>query len=273
MTAAATAVRALWVDCRDMLAEQVEYRELLFRMIARDLLLRYKQTVMGFGWAVFMPLVNTAVFSVVFMRIAHLETSVPYPVFAYCGLMTWNFFASSLRFAVVSLTSNPNLVTKVYFPREIFPISAVIVSLVDFGVASLVLFGFMAYYAIPLTPAVTFLPMVVAVHVMFTTGVALVVAMANLFYRDVKYLFEIVITLWMFATAVVYPLDGIDGTLGVILRANPMTTIIDAYRAVLLRGELPAAMPFAAAAAAGAATLVVGWLLFHRSEFRFAENI
>src|SRR2546430_9769318 len=104
---------------REVIGEQWEYRELLVRMTSRDLLLRYNQTAMGFGWAIFMPLVNTAVFSLIFMRVAPIQTGVPYPVFAYCGLFTWNFFASSLRFSVNSLTGNVNLVTKVYFPREI----------------------------------------------------------------------------------------------------------------------------------------------------------
>ena len=115
------------------LANSSRYRELLGQIVKRDLLLRYKQTVMGFGWAVFMPLVNTAVFSVIFTRVAPIDTAVPYPLFAFCGFLFWNFFASSLRFSVLSLTSNANLVTKVYFPREIFPFSAVLVCLVDFA--------------------------------------------------------------------------------------------------------------------------------------------
>src|SRR5262245_27746889 len=117
----------IWRNVGEILGEQVQYRGLLYQMTKRDLLLRYKQTAMGFAWAVFMPLVNTAVFSVIFVRVAPIHTPVPYPLFAYCGLFTWNFFASSLKFAINSLTSNPNLVTKVYFPREIFPFSAVIV--------------------------------------------------------------------------------------------------------------------------------------------------
>src|SRR5262245_33318637 len=131
--------RQLAADWREIIREQIDYRELLARMTARDLLIRYKQTVMGFGWAVFMPLVNTTVFSVIFTRVASLQTPVPYPVFAFCGLWVWNFFSSALRFSVTSLTSNANLVSKVYFPREIFPFSAVIVCLVDFAVGSVVL--------------------------------------------------------------------------------------------------------------------------------------
>src|SRR4026207_1712503 len=151
---------------REVVAEQWEYRELLVRMTARDLLLRYKQTVMGFGWAIFMPLVNTAIFSVIFTRVATIDVGTPYPVYAFCGLVAWNFFASALRFSVVSLTSNPSLVTKLYFPREIFPFSAVLVSLVDFAVASLVLVGLMAYYHIGVTWAILLLRVVVAVQVL-----------------------------------------------------------------------------------------------------------
>src|SRR6476646_6109609 len=106
---------ALASDIREMLHEQVAFHELLVQMTKRDLLLRYKQTVMGFGWAVFMPLVNTAVFSVIFTRVAPLQTGVPYPVFAFCGLWVWSFFASALRFSVGSLTGNASLVSKVYF--------------------------------------------------------------------------------------------------------------------------------------------------------------
>src|SRR5438105_11262410 len=172
---------SLWpvADLREMVLEQVEYRELLYRMTVRDLLLRYKQTVMGFGWAIFMPLVNTAVFSVIFMRVAPLDTGLPYPLFAYCGLMAWNFTASALRFAVTSLTSNANLVTKVYFPREIFPFSAIAVALVDGAAAATVLVAMMMYYGVSPTPAVAFLPAVIIVQAAFTAALALSLSMAN----------------------------------------------------------------------------------------------
>src|SRR5690242_5799463 len=111
-------------DVREMVREQVEFRELLVQMTSRDLLLRYKQTAMGFGWALATPILNTVIFSLVFTRVAPVATPVPYPLFAYCGLLPWNFTASALRFSVTSLTANTNLVTKVYFPREIFPFSA-----------------------------------------------------------------------------------------------------------------------------------------------------
>ena len=266
-------MKQLAADVREMFAEQHEYRELLYQMTKRDLLLRYKQTAMGFGWAVFMPLLNTAIFSVIFMRVAPLDTPVPYPVYAYTGLLVWNFFASSLRFGVGSLTSNIPLVTKVYFPREILPFSAVLVTLVDFAVGALVLLAFMAYYQIVPGPALLLLPAVIAVHVVFTMGVTLLLAMANLFYRDVKYLLEIVVSLWMFASSIVYPVELAGGRLGALLALNPITPIVDAYRAVLLYGRPPDLVPFTGAAIVALIVLLTGWVVFHRAEFQFAENV
>jgi ABC-type polysaccharide/polyol phosphate export permease len=265
-------MRNLAADVREMLREQYEYRELLTQMTKRDLLLRYKQTLMGFGWAVFMPLVNTAVFSVIFTRVAPLETPVPYPVFAFCGLWVWNFFSSSLRFAVTSLTSNSNLVAKVYFPREIFPFSAIFVCLVDFAVGSLVLAGLMIAYGVPVGLQIAWLPLVVAVHVVFTMAVGLLLSMGNLFYRDVKYLFEIVIAVWMFATSVVYPLDHVGGTAGALLALNPMTPIVNGYRSVLLLNQ-PPDLALLASGVGAVAALAASWVVFHRSEFQFAENV
>jgi homopolymeric O-antigen transport system permease protein len=263
----------LVADVQELLTEQVRYRGLLYEMTRRDLLLRYKQTAMGFAWAIFMPLVNTAVFSVVFTRLAPIPTPVPYPVFAFSGLLVWNFFASSLKFSVNSLTSNMALVTKVYFPREIFPFSAIAVSLVDFAVASLVLMGLMAWYQIGVSTALLTLPIVIVVHVAFTAGIALLLAMGNLFYRDVKYVFEIVVTTWMFLSSVLYPIELVGGWTGRLMLLNPMTPIIDAYRRVLLLQQTPFTPAFGGAVVTAFLTLAVSWVLFHRAEYEFAENI
>jgi homopolymeric O-antigen transport system permease protein len=257
---------------REVVAEQWEFRELLVRMTARDLLLRYKQTVMGLGWAIFMPLVNTLIFSVIFTRVAVIDVGRPYPVYAFCGLVAWNYLASALRFSVTSLTSNPSLVTKVYFPREIFPFSAVLVALVDFAVSAVVLAAMMAYYHIVPGWPLLLLPVIVASLVIFTAACALLLAMGNLFYRDVKYLFEIVIAVWMFATSVVYPIGRVGGRLGALLALNPMTHLIDAFRAVLLENRLPDAA-FGITTVASVVIFGASWLLFHAAEFDFAENL
>ncbi len=264
---------ALRADLREMFQELAAYRELLFSLVRRDLLLRYKQTVMGFGWSVLMPVTYMVIFSLIFTRVVSLQTDVPYPIYVYAGLLPWNFFASTLRFAVGSLTSNSTLITKVYFPREILPFSTIMVALVDFLVGFSVLALMMMYYHVPLTWTVLLLPVVIVVQIMFTAGVTLLLSMGNLYYRDVKYMVEIMLTLWMFATSVVYPVDRVGGALAIALKLNPMTPIIDAYRSILLHGRIPDPVSFGAAAATSAVLLIVAWVLFHRAEFEFAERI
>jgi ABC-type polysaccharide/polyol phosphate export permease len=264
---------ALGRDVREMLHELVEYRELLLAMTRRDLLLRYKQTIMGFGWAILMPVTYMIVFSMIFTRVVPLQTEVPYPIFVYAGLLPWNLFASSLRFAVGSLVTNRTLVTKVYFPREIIPFSTILVSLVDFAVASIVLAALMVYYAVPVGWTLLLVPVVVLVQIAFTAAVTLIISMGNLFFRDVKYLIEIVITLWMFGTSVVYPVERVGGALGRLMALNPMTPIIDAYRALILEQRLPDAGPFGYAAVVSVVLLAFAWIAFHRTEPRFAESI
>jgi lipopolysaccharide transport system permease protein len=265
--------QSIWADGREAVAEQFEYRELLFQLTKRDILIRYKQAIMGFGWAVFMPLINTAVFSVIFTRVAPLHVDVPYPLFAFLGLLTWNFTASALRFGVNALTSNINLVTKVYCPREVFVLSAVFVTMIDALVGGVVLVALMSYYGIGPGWAIVYLPAVVVVQVVFTAAVALFLSMANLFYRDVKYLFELVITVWMFATSVLYPSSLLTGKAGLLMRLNPMTAVIDGYRDVLLYGRSPLTPPFAWTALVALIIFAMIGIIFHRAEFRFAESV
>jgi lipopolysaccharide transport system permease protein len=260
-------------EFREMVSEQAEYRELLYQITLRDLKLRYKQTIMGFGWAVFMPLLNTALFSVIFTRVAPLDTGVPYPVWVYCGLAVWNFFSSAVKFATASLSGNIALVTKVYFPREVLPISAVLVSAVDFLVSTSVLAALMAWYGVKPGAAMLFVPLLLIVQLMLTLGVSLLLSMANVFYRDVKYLVEALMMLWMFATSVVYPIDRVGGRLGAVLSLNPMTPIVDAFRSAVLYNRAPDLSGMTYAFVVSLLALAGTWLLFHRAEFKFAESV
>ena len=259
-------------DIREMWTELREYNELLVMMTRRDLMLRYRQTVMGFAWAVFMPVINTVVFTLIFRKVAKIETDVPYPVFSYCGLLPWNMFATSLKTGVNSLFSNRGLLTKVYFPREVFPFSTMLVGVVDFCVGLSILAALMIYYGIPLSSTALLLPVLLAVQVMFTAGLCMFLAPANLYYRDVKYILDVLVTVWMFATPVIYPTRDVAGPLGVILRLNPLAPIIDGYRSILLRGELPSPIPIASAAVLSVVLFAAGWIVFHRAEYAFAEN-
>jgi lipopolysaccharide transport system permease protein len=264
---------SLVADVKEMIAEQIEYKELLYQITLRDLKLRYKQTVMGFGWAVFMPLLNTALFSVIFTRVAPIETAVPYPVWVYCGFAVWNFFAGGVRFATNSLSGNMHLVTKVYFPREVLPASAVLVSAVDFLVSTSVLAALMIWYHVVPGAALLLVPFLILLQIIFATAVSLVLSMANVFFRDVKYLVEALITLWMFATAVIYPVDRIGGHLGTVMMLNPMTPLVEGFRSAILYNRMPNALGMAYVTVISVLFLAVAWLIFHRSEFKFAESV
>ena len=260
-------------DFREITAELTDYRELLWLMTRRDIVIRYRRAVLGFAWAIFTPVVNMVVFTIVFNRVAKIQTDVPYPVFAYAGLLPWSLLSSSLKSSIVSLVSNKGLVSKVYCPRELFPLSGMFVAGVDFLAGATVLAALMAYYAIAPSWTILLLPGLLLIQLMFMTGLGFLLAIANLYFRDVKYIFEVGLSLWMFATPVVYPVHEIDGLAGILVRANPMTPIIDGYRAVLLGGALPAPMSLAAAALVSLLLCIVGWVVFHRSEYTFAENI
>jgi lipopolysaccharide transport system permease protein len=260
-------------EFKEMFLEQVEYKELLYQITLRDLKLRYKQTVMGFGWAVFMPLLNTALFSVIFTRVAPIETAVPYPVWVYCGLAVWNFFSGGVKFATNSLAGNIQLVTKVYFPREVLPISAILVSAVDFLVSTSVLAALMLWYGVKPGSALLFVPFLLVLQVIFTTGVSLILSMANVFYRDVKYLVEALVTVWMFATSVVYPIDRVGGRLGMVLALNPMTPLVEAFRSAVLYNRAPDARAMLYVTVVSLFLLAASWLSFHRAEFKFAESV
>jgi ABC-type polysaccharide/polyol phosphate export permease len=194
-------------------------------------------------------------------------------LFAYTGLVAWNLTAAALRSATTSLTSNPTLVSKVYFPREVFPFAALLVALVDTLVAAGILIVMMAIYHIAPGPSVLLVPVVLLIQLIFTAALGLLLAMANLFYRDVKYLFDALLTIWMLASSVVYPIGIVGGRLGQVMAWNPMAVIVDAYRSLVLDATAPPIMPLAVTGIGSLLLLVIAWVMFHRAEFVFAERI
>lgn len=243
-------------------------RELLLSFVRRDLTVRYRHAVLGVSWAILTPLLQMVIFTLIFSRVARIETRLPYPLYAFCGLTAWSFTASALRSAMSSLSGNAYLVSKVAFRREVLPLASVIVATVDFAVSLVVVGALMWYYGIPVRATVLVLPAIVLIQLVFTVGLAFVLAAANLLWHDVRYVFDVGITLWMFASAVLYPIPRLSGVAGMVLALNPMTPIIEAYRDVLLRGTLPS---LGMASAAALVTFLSGLVLFQRAEPRFAE--
>lgn len=245
--------------------------ELLWAFVQRDLTVRYRHALLGIAWAILTPLCQMLLFTAVFSRLLRVDTGLPYPVYAFCGLVVWTLTASGLRGAITSLSANAHLVTKVAFRREVLPLAPVVVATVDFLVALAMVALIMAYYGLSLPPTVLLLPVVLVVQLAFTSGLALLLSAANLLWHDVHHVFEIGITLWMFASAVLYPLPALGGLTGAVLALNPMTPLIDAYRDILVRGTVPDGTTAAVTAVSALLTLIGGLVAFQRAEPRFAE--
>lgn len=255
--------------------------ELLVCLAWRDLRVRYKQSLLGVAWAVVQPVSLMIVFTLVLgPTVSHaLPDGLPYGLFVLAGLVPWTYFSSGLMQSVSSLVANRNLVTKVYFPREAFPFSCVTTALVDFGIGLLALAGLMAWYHAKGSwhftwhASLLFLPAIVLVQTVFTAGLGMLLAMGNLFYRDVRQILGVALQLGMFVSAVVVPAPTGSSFAAQVFAMNPMVAIISGYRDCILHGRLPAGAGFVYAAAVALIVLLTGWVAFRRASFRFAECI
>ena len=255
-------VRELW-----------HYRDLLYFLTWRDISVRYKQTVLGFLWAILQPFLTMVVFAIFLGRLAGMPSDgVPYPVFSYLGLLPWSYFSGAVTRAGTSVVGNAHLLTRVYFPRVLVPLSATLSALVDFAIASLVLGGLMAWYGIvPASTAVLLLPLA-ALTALAATGIGMWLAALNVRYRDVQYAIPFLMQLWMFATPVVYPTSLVPPGWQPLFALNPMTGIIEAYRAAVLGTALD--WPSLGISTLSAAVLAaLGAWQFHRMEQSFADQV
>ncbi len=256
------------------LIELYHYRDLLLLWIGREVRIRYKQSVLGIGWAILQPLALTLVFTVVFSRIVQVETNgVPYPIFAYAALVPWTFFATSLSFGIPSLVNNLNLVGKIYFPREILPLASIGAAVLDFAMAVIVFAGLMLIYQIPLTINVLWVIPLILIQLILTIGVTLLGAAAIVFFRDVRFVIPLLVQIWMYASPVIYPTDLVPPEYQTLYFINPMAGLIDGYRRALVNGQAPQAMPVALSAAIALILLLLGYFIFKRSEPVFADLI
>ncbi len=272
-----------WSDRRG-LAELRGYRELFVNLLLRDLRSKYKRTLLGWGWSMINPLVQVVVFTFVFRLI--FRASPPpgaggvdsFPVWILCGLLAWNYFVTSVNAGIASLTDNANLVQKSYFPRVLLVAAATLAQvatlLIELGVLPVVLVvvGIIPLLWLPATL------LFVVVLTCFATGLALLLSVTNVYFRDTQHLMGLAFQMWFYATPVIYPyhqlLDNVEiGWLVRIYEANPMFHIIEGFRAALYYQDLPDLGGIAYVVAASLATLVAGWLVFHRFEPRLAEEL
>lgn len=256
-----------------ILYELWKYRELLYFLTWRDLKVRYKQTVLGIAWAVIQPICTMLVFSLFFGKLASVPSDgVPYPIFTYTALLPWTFFANGLNLASNSLVNNTNLITKVYFPRLVIPLSSILAGLLDFGIAFIFLLGMMFFYSIRPTSALIWLPFFLLLAFVTAFGTSLWLSALNVQYRDIRYALPFLAQLWLFITPVAYPSSLLAEPWRSLYGLNPMVGVVEGFRWVLL-GTQPSEVMMALSVIVSILLLVSGMYYFQRMEELFADVI
>jgi lipopolysaccharide transport system permease protein len=251
-----------------------EYRELLYFLVWRDIKVRYKQTLLGATWAILQPSLTMVVFSIFFGRLAGVPSDgFPYPVFTYTALLPWQLFAHALTESGNSLVTNQQLITKVYFPRLVIPLSAVLAGLVDFGIAFLVLLALMFYYGVFPTIAILTLPffLLLAIATAFAVGVWL--SALNVEYRDVRYTLPFLTQFWMFATPIAYPSSLVPETWRAVYGLNPMAGVVEGFRWALLGTTGNTGSLLIVSCLVVGVLLFSGLVYFRRMEKTFADVV
>ena len=251
------------------------YRELIYFMIWRALKVRYKQTLLGAAWAVIQPLMTMLVFTFLFSNVAKMSSdNVPYPIFSYTALLPWGLFTTALNNASRSLTSNTNMVTKVYFPKLILPMASVLAGLVDFAIAFVILFGLMFFYHVtPSWTALWAVPVFLLLSVITALGVALWLSAINVQYRDVGYALPFLTQFWMFLTPVAYSSSVVSQKWQVVYALNPMAGVVNGFRWALLGSGNPPDVLVAISAGIALVVLFTGLIYFRNMERTFADTI
>ena len=261
-----------WVSLR--LAELWESRELLGFLIWRDVAVRYKQTVLGVAWAVIQPFFTMVIFSVFFGALAKMPSDgIPYPVFAFCGLLPWQLFAHALNDSGNSLVASQNLITKVYFPRLVIPIAAVVAGLVDFAIAFLILLAMMAVFHVVPTASIAMLPVFLCLAVASALAVGLWLSALNVRYRDVRYMIPFLTQVWLFTTPVAYSSTLVPARWRLLYGLNPMVGVVEGFRWSLLGTAHGPGPMLLVSAAVVLLLLVSGLYYFRRMERTFADIV
>jgi lipopolysaccharide transport system permease protein len=257
------------------LRELWRYRELMFFMTWRDIKVRYKQTVLGVGWAILQPFITMIIFSLVFGGLAEIPSDdVPYPIFSYTALVPWTFFAQSLTKSTQSLVGNANMITKIYFPRMILPISNTLSGVVDFLLAFSILLVMMLAFGIVPTINIIWLPLFVLLAMVSALGVGFWLSAMNVQFRDVRYAAPFLVSMWLWITPVAYPASLIESeTLRAIYGLNPMAGVVEGFRWALLGSSAQPGFEIIISAVISVTLLITGMLYFRRMEKSFADVV
>jgi lipopolysaccharide transport system permease protein len=256
------------------LKEVWEYRELLYFLTWRDVKVRYKQTALGAAWAIIQPFFMMVVFSLFFGRLGKMPSDgIPYPIFVYCALLPWQLFAHALSESSNSLVANERLITKVYFPRLVVPMAAVLGGLVDFAVSFVILIGMMLYYGITPGAAIFTLPLFLLLAVVTALGVGLWLSALNVQYRDVRYTLTFITQFWLFATPVAYSSSIVPAAWRPLYGLNPMAGVVEGFRWALLGKAQGPGLLLGVSIAVVIVILIGGLYYFRRMEDTFADVV
>ena len=251
-----------------------DYRELLYFIVWREFKVRYKQTVVGAAWALLQPFLTMLVFSLFFGKLGHIPSEgLPYPVFYYSALLPWTYFAASLQSATNKIVENQHVITKVYFPRLILPISGVLCGLVDFGISLLMFVAIMAYYRMRPGAAIVILPVFLLLALLTALGVGLWLSALNALYRDVRFVVPFLVQFWMFASPVAYPSSLVPEKWRWLYELNPMTGVIDGFRWSLTGSGEPSTILLFASSIVVIAVLFGGLMYFQKTEATMADVV
>ena len=257
------------LDLRELWA----YRELLWVLTMRDIKVRYKQTVLGVAWAIIQPVTTMVIFSIIFGGLAKIPSEGhPYPVFVYTALLPWTFFANAIGTSGTSLVSSSHLVSKVYFPRLIIPLSSIGVGLIDLAIATVILLLLMLYFGVPFGPGLLMLPVLVLAVVFMALGVGTLLAALTVTYRDFRYVIPFMIQVWLYITPVVYPLSLIPESWRWLVALNPMTGLVEAFRHAFL-GDPFNVYTSVVSVLVAIAMFILGISYFSKVERRFADIV
>ncbi len=251
-----------------------KYRELLLELVKREVKAKYKQSVLGYAWVVLVPLIHLTVLTIVFSFLVRIPTGgIPYPVFLFVALVPWMFTANAISAAIGSPLANSSLITKIYLPREIFPLSAVLAKMIDFALSAGILVGVLLIFQTPIYLTLVFVPLILAIHVLLVLGISFILSSVNVFFRDVENIIAVLLMVWMYLTPVIYPPELIPPHLTPIFNLNPMMGIINAYRNVILHGVMPPVSSFAYAAVFSVVIFLVGFVVYRSKSRYFADVI
>lgn len=264
----------------------VAYRELMLALAWKNIAVRYKQAYLGIAWAVLKPLMLVLIFTLVKSFVGIDSGDIPYPVLTFAALMPWIFFQEAASEGVNSVVGNANLIRKIYFPREIFPLTSVVTKLVELGISFSILAGLMAYYGIVPTAQILWALVIIAYTVLVVLSVSMIGAALNVYYRDIATALPVAFSLLMYASPVIYPLTLVQQKLLVdqaagewsnvfyfLYTLNPLAGIIDAFQNVMLRGLPPDWSALWPGMALTAILLPLGYIIFKRAESHFADVI